>query len=86
MPRLRCSDYGFGCEFIIEADDIAKVIVEYSKHSEEEHGIEYSKEALMQFILRMGWEQLVQNDERLHPISIMNDDIETMYPIRWRNY
>jgi len=54
LPRLRCRDYGFGCEFIIEADDIAKVIVEYSKHSEEEHGIEYSKEALMQFILRMG--------------------------------
>lgn len=47
-------DYGFECDFFIESDDIAKVIVEYSKHSSEEHGIEYSKEAIMQFILRKG--------------------------------
>ena len=55
MVRLSCHDYGFECEFVAEGDDIAKVIVEYSKHSAEEHGIEYSKEALMQFILRKGW-------------------------------
>ena len=55
MSRLACRDYGFECDFIAEGDDIAKVIVEYSKHSAEEHGIEYSKEALMQFILRKGW-------------------------------
>jgi len=54
MPKLICRDYGFECDFIAEADDIAKVIVEYGKHSSDEHGIEYSKEALMQFILRKG--------------------------------
>ncbi len=52
MSKLICKDYGFECDFIAEGDDIAKVIVAYSKHSAEEHGIEYSKEALMQFILR----------------------------------
>lgn len=55
MSKLICRDYGFECDFIAQGDDIAKVIVEYSKHSAEEHGIEYSKEALMQFILRKGW-------------------------------
>lgn len=54
MPRLRCSDYGFECDFVAEATDVGKVIEDYGKHSTEEHGIEYSKESLMQFILRQG--------------------------------
>jgi predicted small metal-binding protein len=54
MARLRCSDYGFECDFVAEATDVAKVIEDYGKHSAEEHGIEYSKESLMQFILRQG--------------------------------
>ena len=52
--KFICKDYGFECDFIAEDDDTAKVILEYSKHSIDEHGIEYSKEALMQFILRKG--------------------------------
>jgi predicted small metal-binding protein len=54
MPTLACKDYGFECEFVSKGDNIAKVIEEYSKHSTDEHGIEYSKEALMQFIIRKG--------------------------------
>ena len=54
MPKLRCSDYGFECDFVAEADDVGKVIDDYGRHSTEEHGIEYSKESLMQFILRQG--------------------------------
>jgi len=54
MPTLVCKDYGFECDFIAKADDAVKVIEEYSKHSTDEHGIEYSKEALMHFILRKG--------------------------------
>jgi len=54
MPKLRCRDYVFDCEFVAEAPEVAKVIEAYGKHSEEEHGIEYSKESLMQFILRQG--------------------------------
>jgi len=52
MAKFTCRDYGFECDFVVEGDDIAKVMEEYGKHSCDEHGIEYSKEALMQFILR----------------------------------
>ena len=51
MAKLRCSDYGFECDFVSEGE-MEDVIVEFGKHTEEEHGIDYSKEALMQFILR----------------------------------
>ena len=53
MAKLKCSDYGFECEFTSEGE-IENVIAEFGKHTLEEHGIEYSKEALMQFILRKG--------------------------------
>jgi len=48
---LRCNDYGFECSFVSEGE-IEHVIEEFGKHTEEEHGIDYSKEALMQFIMR----------------------------------
>jgi predicted small metal-binding protein len=51
MAKLVCSDYGFECDFQVEGE-IELVIEEFGKHTTEEHGIEYSKEALMQFILR----------------------------------
>ncbi len=51
MARLRCSDYGYECDFISEGE-MEEVIQEFGKHTEEEHGIDYSKEASMQFILR----------------------------------
>ena len=54
MPKLRCRDYGFECDFVAEAAEPKEVIESFGKHSEEEHGIEYSKESLMQFILRKG--------------------------------
>lgn len=54
VTRFACRDYGFECDFIAEGDDVSKIIDEYSKHSIDEHGIEYSKEALMQFIIRKG--------------------------------
>lgn len=52
--RFVCRDYGFECDFIAEGNDVAMIIEEYNKHSTDEHGIEYSKEALMQFIMRKG--------------------------------
>ena len=54
MPKLVCRDYGFDCDFVAEGTDIVKVLSEFGKHSVDEHGIEYSKEALMQFIIRKG--------------------------------
>ena len=51
MIKLRCNDYGFECNFVSEGE-IAQVIEEFGKHTDEEHGIDYSKDALMQIILR----------------------------------
>lgn len=52
--RLSCRDYGFECDFESKGDDIPAVIENFGKHTDEVHGIEYSKEALMQFIIRRG--------------------------------
>ena len=52
MAKLICKDYGFERDFISEGTEISQVLQEFGKHTEEEHGIEYSKETLMQFILR----------------------------------
>ena len=52
MARLVCRDYGFDCDFVIEGNEVSEVLEKFGKHSTEQHGIEYSKEALMQFILR----------------------------------
>ena len=54
MARLSCRDYGFECEFVAEGDNLNDVIEKYGKHSSDEHGIDYSKETLMQFIIRQG--------------------------------
>ena len=51
MAKITCSDYGFECPYVIEGE-VEHVIDEYRKHSDEEHGIEYSVETLTQVILR----------------------------------
>jgi predicted small metal-binding protein len=51
MVKLSCGDYGFECDFVSEGE-IDHVLVEFGEHTENEHGIDYSKEALMQLILR----------------------------------
>ena len=52
MAKLCCVDYGFECAFAAESDDVAEMIDHFAKHTAEQHGIEYSKEVLMQFMLR----------------------------------
>ena len=54
MAKLVCKEYGFECSFVAEGHDISDVIEQFGKHTLDEHGIEYSKEALMQFIIRQG--------------------------------
>ncbi len=51
MAKLKCIDYGFECDFVAEGE-IEKVIDDFRSHTDEEHGIDYSKEAIMQFLLR----------------------------------
>ena len=51
MEKLRCNDYGFECDFEVEGDE-DQVVTQFMQHNNKEHGIDYSKEAVMQFILR----------------------------------
>jgi len=51
LTKLKCVDYGFECDFVSEGE-IESVLEEFGQHTDEEHGIDYSKEALMQIILR----------------------------------
>ena len=54
MTKLCCVDYGFECNFAVDANDSSDMIQEFAKHTADRHGIEYSAEALMQFIIRKG--------------------------------
>ncbi len=52
MAKLCCVDYGFECAFAAESDNVSEMIEHFAKHTSDQHGIEYSKEVLMQFMLR----------------------------------
>jgi predicted small metal-binding protein len=52
MAKLCCVDYGFECAFAAESDNASEMIERFAKHTSDQHGIEYSKEVLMQFMLR----------------------------------
>ena len=54
MTKLCCVDYGFECDFAVEEKDSTDMIKQFAKHTADQHGIEYSTEALMQFMLRKG--------------------------------
>jgi len=51
LAKLKCSDYGFECDFVVEGE-AEKVLDDFGQHSDKVHGIDYSKESLMKFILR----------------------------------
>lgn len=51
MARLKARDYGFEDDFVAEGE-VEEVIEAFRKHMDEVHGIDYSREAIMQFILR----------------------------------
>ena len=52
VTKLVCRDYDFDCEFVVENEDNSLVIAGFGKHMDEEHEIEYTKDVLMQVILR----------------------------------
>jgi len=45
------ADYGFECDFVAEGE-MDQVIDDFRAHTDDVHGIDYSKEAVMQFLLR----------------------------------
>ena len=54
MSKLCCVDYGFECSYAVESKDDSEMIEKFAKHTADQHGIEYSAEALMQFMIRKG--------------------------------
>ena len=52
MVKLSCKDYGFECDFSADANETSEVIEKFAQHTLDSHGIEYSREALFQVIIR----------------------------------
>ena len=51
MVKLRCNDYGFECDFVAKGE-LEQVIENFRAHTDDVHGIDYSKETVMQFVTR----------------------------------
>ena len=52
--KLRCDDYGFECEYILDGEKSVSTIEKLRNHFEEEHGIDYTIEAVTQMITNRG--------------------------------
>ena len=52
--KLRCGDYGFECEFALDEEKTIGLIKKLRDHFEEEHGIDYTIEAVTQMIINRG--------------------------------
>ena len=52
--KLRCEDYGFECDYILEGDKSASLIEQFRRHFDDEHGIEYTTEVITQMMLNRG--------------------------------
>ena len=52
--KLDCKDYGFECGFQLEGQGLP-LIEKLKGHFEEEHGIDYSTEAVIQMIANKGY-------------------------------
>jgi predicted small metal-binding protein len=53
--KLRCQDYGFDCDFILEGPRTTKSLEKLRNHFEEKHGIDYTTEVITQMILNRGY-------------------------------
>jgi len=52
--KLRCAEYGFDCDFFLEGEKNIKLLEKLRAHFEEEHGIEYPIDAVIQMIVNRG--------------------------------
>ena len=52
--QLRCEDYGFECEFALDEEKTIGLFKKLRDHFEEEHGIDYTIEAVTQMITNRG--------------------------------
>jgi len=52
--KLRCGDYGFECDFILDEEKSIEQLEKLRNHFEAEHGIDYTIEAVTQMITNKG--------------------------------
>jgi len=52
--QLMCKDYGFECEFALDEEKTIGLIKKLRDHFEEDHGIDYTIEAVTQMITNRG--------------------------------
>jgi predicted small metal-binding protein len=52
--KLRCDEYGFECDFSLEGKKSLELLETLRVHFEEEHGIEYPIDAIIQMIVNRG--------------------------------
>ncbi|MFN3655117.1 MAG: DUF1059 domain-containing protein [Candidatus Nitrosotenuis sp.] len=53
--RLACSDYGFECGFELQGSKSLTLIKKLQEHFENEHGIDYSVDAIIQMLVNKGY-------------------------------
>ena len=53
--KLRCDEYGFECDFSLEGVKSLELLEKLRAHFEEEHGIEYPIDAVIQMIVNRGY-------------------------------
>ncbi len=54
MATIACRDYGFDCSFKLNEELSISLISQVRDHFEEEHGIDYSADAIIQMIVNRG--------------------------------
>lgn len=54
MVKLECKDYGFECKFVCEGQKNLALIEQLRTHFHDEHGIDYSKEVVIQMLINRG--------------------------------
>jgi predicted small metal-binding protein len=52
--KLRCEDYGFECDFVLDGEKSVALLEKLRVHFEEEHGIDYTHETITQMIVNRG--------------------------------
>lgn len=61
--KLACGDYGFECSFELEGENSLSLIEKLRDHFEQEHGIEYSVDAVIQMLINRGYSrESIKND------------------------
>ena len=52
--KLECADYGYECNFVLEGRKSVSLLKKLRDHMEQEHGIDYSLEVVIQMVVNSG--------------------------------